>query len=160
MLAIRVTVFPDVGGFPPASFDHLRHLEVHLPGLDPGWAHTLIDAQVAAGGGSADLTLHSQPRVGVALDRGLRIVTWQPAAHIRALAEDGTELAVTKLDAPLQVGQRVEVAGERHRVVEESWPGRHPRTGVCHEGLDYQHVTLVLDPEPLHHPTADQEATQ
>lgn len=160
----RVTVFPDIpvqpnggGGFPPEAFQDLIGLEIHMPGLDKSWVHTLTAATVAEDRNSAELTCHSTPMAAKSLDRALRIVTWQPAAHVRAHDRDGTEVAVTKLDAPLQRGELVEVAGEVHRVVDTAWPHRHPETGVCHEGIDYQHVTLVPDPQPVHLPTPARE---
>ena len=139
----RVTVFPDIpvqpnggGGFPPEAFGDLIGLEIHMPGLDKAWVHTLTAAQVADDRDSAELTCHSTPIAPKSLDRALRVVTWQPAAHVRASDRDGTELAVTKLDAPLQRGELVEVGGEAHRVVDTAWPHRHPETGVCHQGID------------------------
>lgn len=163
MLTVRVTVIPEIppehgGGFRPGSFDHLLHLEVHQPGLDPSWEHTLVDAHIVPGGATADLTLHSQPRPGLSLDRNLRIVTWQPAAHIRAHDVDGNVVAETKLDAPLQPGQLVEVAGKPHRVApaedHELWPHRHPDTGICRGDLDVQHVTLTPEKPMAITPTA------
>jgi hypothetical protein len=160
MFETRVTVFPDVpvqpsgaGGFTPDSFTNMMHLEIEMPGLDRHWQHTLVAVTVAEDRNSAELTCHSTPKAPKSLDRGLRIVTWLPPAHIRAHDQDGTEVAVTKLDAPLPVGEFVEVGGVRHRVAAADWPHRNPDTGICHEGLDYQHVTLVPDPEPAHLPT-------
>lgn len=161
-LIIRVDVFPEVppqvgGGFQPGSFDHLMHLEIHQPGLDPTWEHTLVDATVAADGGSAQLTVHSQPRVGVSLDRTLRVVTWQPAAHVRAHDPTGQQVAYTKLDAPLRPGQVVELGGRPYRVApaehHELWPHRDPETGMCRGDIDYQHVTLHPEPPPDHTPS-------
>lgn len=155
----RVTVFPDIpaqphggGGFPVTSFADMVGREVTMPGLDPQWTHTVTSATVAQDRNSAELVFHSAPHAPKSLDRHLRIATWLPPAHIKAHDQDGTELAVTKLDAPLQVGEYVEVGGERHRVHEVTWPHRDPDSGTCHEGLDYQHVTLVADPEPDHLP--------
>ena len=161
-LHTRVTVYPDLpvqegserGGFATDSYRDLLGCEVTMPGLDPQWTHTVIGADVAPDRNSAELVFHSAPKAPKSLDRALRIVTWLPPAHIKAHDRDGTELAVTKLDAPLQLGQYVEVAGQRHRVAEVTWPHRDPDSGTCHEGLDYQHVTLVEDPEPAHEPTA------
>lgn len=166
---IRATVFPDIavaedgrGGFAPDSFGNLLHLEVELPGLDRAWHHTLVGVTVAPDRNSAELVIHSAPRAAKSLDRGLRLATWLPAAHVKAHDAEGTELAVTKLDAPLQLGEHVEVAGQRYRVVGphshgEMWPHRHPETGVCHEGLDYQHVTLEADPAPAAQPITARE---
>lgn len=161
---IRVTVYPDIpvqeegrGGFAPDSFTNLMHLEVDFPGLDRAWHHTLVGVSVAPDRNSAELVMHSAPRAPKSLDRGLRLSTWLPAAHVKAHDDSGTELATVKLDAPLQLGEHVEVAGKRYRVAGprehgEMWPHRHPETGVCHRGIDYQHVTLVADPEPAHEP--------
>ncbi len=150
---IRITAFPDVpvsddgrGGFAPDSFTDLMHLEVELPGLDRAWHHTLVGVAVAADRNSAELTVHSTPRAPKSLDRGLRLSTWLPAAHIKAHDENGTELVVAKLDAPLQVGEHAEM-----------WPHRHADSGSCHKGIDYQHVTLTSDPAPVHQPTAARE---
>lgn len=156
---IRVTALPSIpvqqdgrGGFPPDSFIHLLGREVEMPGLDKTWHHTVVAATVAADRDSAELTLHSAPRAPKSLDRGLRLATWLPAAHIKAHDPDGTELAVAKLDAPLQLGEHVEVAGERYRVASVDWPHRDPDSGTCHHGIDYQHVELHPDPEPAHLP--------
>jgi hypothetical protein len=157
----RVQVFPEVppeqgGGFTPSSFDHLMHLQVHQPGLDPTWEHTLVAAHVEPDRTSAELTLHSTPGPALSLDRHLRIVTWQPAAHVRGHDTDGNVIVETKLDAPLHPGQVVEVGGKPHRVApaedHELWPLRHPETGICRGDLDWQHVTLVPEPQPPHHP--------
>lgn len=166
---IRATVFPGVpvqedgrGGYAPDSFVNLLHLEVELPGLDRAWHHTLVGVTVAPDRNSAELVIHSTPRAPKSLDRGLRLSTWLPAAHVKAHDAEGAELAVTKLDAPLQLGEHVEVAGKRYRVAGpqdhgEMWPHRHPDSGSCHVGIDYQHVILHEDPEPAHQPTAAQE---
>lgn len=154
MLTVQVTVFPDVlpehgGGFRPGSFDHMLHLQIHQPGLDPGWEHTLVDALVADDGASANLTIHSQPHTGVTVDRVLRLVTWQPAAHVRAHDTDGNVIAEARLDAPLQPGQLVEFDGRRHRVApaehHELWPHRDTETGICRGERDWQHVVLIDD---------------
>jgi hypothetical protein len=146
------------GGFTPDSFADMRHREVAVPGLDPAWHHTLVGVTVAQDRNSAELVIHCAPRAPKSLDRGIRLVTWLPAAHVKAHDADGNELAVTKLDAPLQLGQHVEVAGVRYRVTGphthgEMWPHRDPDSGTCHQGIDYQHVTLNEDPEPPHLPT-------
>jgi hypothetical protein len=159
LLIIRTIVYPDVppqggGGYRPDTFDHLMHLRIACPGLDASWQHTLIDATVAADGASAELTLHSEPPPGVSLDRSIRVVTWQPAAHIKAHDTAGKLLATTKLDAPLQPGQLIELGGKPYRVADEpTWPGRHPVHGTCRADIDWQHVTLVADPQPPHEPT-------
>lgn len=155
---VQIKITPDVppehgGGFAPDSFHDLLHREITLPGLDPTWAHTLVAVVVAADRTSAEITVHSAPKVPKSLDRNLRLATWQPAAHVKAHDADGTELAVAKLDAPLQVGEHVEVAGQRHRVAAVDWPHRDPASGTCHVGLDYQHVTLAPDPALAHLPT-------
>jgi hypothetical protein len=153
----RVQVFPGIppdrgGGFTPRSFDHLMHLEVTYPGLDPAFAHTLVEADVLDGGSSAELTLHSSPRGMLALDRHLRVVTWQPAAHVRGHDPEGNVIVETKLDAPLHPGQVVEVGGKPHRVApaehHELWPHRDKATGVCRGAIDWQHVTLIPEDPP------------
>lgn len=152
---VRITLSPATadGRFRSDSFDHLLHQEVGVPGLDPTWAHTLVGA-ATTDGTAMELVIYSTPRAATSLDRGLRLATWQPPAHVKAHDEDGTELAVSKLNAPLAVGEPVEVNGTRYRVHEATWPHRDPDSGTCHEGLDYQHVTLVADPQPAHEPTA------
>lgn len=159
----RVTVYPDVtvqengaGGFLPNSFRDMMHLEIMLPGLDPAWHHTLVGVQVADDRNSAEVTLHSSPQEVTVLDGGLRVVTWLPAAHIKAYDPDGNELATTKTNAPLQVGQHVEVGSQRHRVAKVNWPHRDPDSGACHGLIDWQHATLTPDPEPAHLPVAAQ----
>lgn len=154
----RVTVFPDVGRFQPASFRELLQRRVELPGLDRVWEHTLTGVTVAPDGSSAELTVHSEPVHALSLDRGLRVVQGVPAAHVRVHDESGTVLAETRLAAPLQPGQQVELGGVVHHVVGmPSWPGRHPDTGVCAAGLDWQHVTVRPNPQPPHVPTASNE---
>jgi hypothetical protein len=160
-VTVRFIVTPEVppehgGGFAHDSFNDLLHREVTQPGLDPAWAHTLVAVAVADDRSHAEVTVHSAPRAPKSLDRNLRLATWQPAAHIKAHDEDGAELALAKLDAPLQVGEHVEVAGQRHRVAAVDWPHRDPDSGTCHVGLDYQHVTLAPDPAPAHLPTEAQ----
>lgn len=167
MFLTHIRSFPEIppengGGYRPDSFVHLMHTEVHMPGLDTTWQHTLVDAQVSPDGAHADLTLHSAPDTVVSLDRALRIVTWQPAAYVRAHDTDGTVIAETKLDAPLQPGQPVEVGGRAYRVApaadHELWPHRHPDTGICRGSIDWQHVTLVPEPQAAHHPQAKDQA--
>ncbi|MGH7743341.1 MAG: hypothetical protein ACREQ5_00765 [Candidatus Dormibacteria bacterium] len=157
MLTNQHRVFPDVGGFPPGSFDHLLQRRVDMPGLDPGWEHTLIGAVVEPDGSSAVLTIHSEPRQVLSLDRSLRIVSWQPPAHVRAHTPDGEVLCETRLDAPLSPGQLVEMGGVTYRVAagepHELWPHRDRVTGVCRDTVDWQHVVLIPDPQPAHHPT-------
>lgn len=158
----RTVVFPDVsplpegggGGFQPGSFQHLMHLRIQLPGLDPAWEHTLVNAVVAPDGASAELTVQTSAPPHVSLDRSLRIVTWQPAAHVKAHDAEGNELAAVRLDAPLHAGQHVELGGVRYRVAPDpSWPHRDPDSGMCTDSLDWQHVTLIPDPLPAALPT-------
>jgi hypothetical protein len=164
----HATVFPDVppqanggGGFPPHSFDHLLHLQVQLPSLDPTWEHTLVEAVIAPDRASAELTLHSEPVAPLSLDQSVRIVTWQPAAYVKAHDSDGKEIASTKLDAPLQPGQLVEVGGNTFRVapteLKAMWPGRDSETGICKGDIDWQHVTLIPEPQEPHEPKAKRE---
>jgi hypothetical protein len=155
----RVEVYPDIppesgGGFASTSFADLLHREIHLPGMDPAWHHTLIDVAVAGDRSSAELTIHSQPRVAMSLDRNLRVTSWQPAAYVRAHDQDGNVLAEVKLSAPLRMGQTVEVRGDIYTVQGHEWPGRDPETGCCAGDIDWQHVTLKPDPQPAHVPVA------
>lgn len=154
----RVTVRPDVGRFQPTSFRELLQRRIELPGLDRVWNHTLVDVQVAPDGSSAELTVHSEPVHALSLDRGLRVVQGVPAAHVRVHDEAGQVLAETRLAAPLQPGQEVELGGVAHRVVGiPTWPGRHPDTGHCAGDLDWQHVTVRSSPRPVVAPTAVDE---
>lgn len=152
----KLVVRPDVGTFPPGSFDHMLHLQVHMPGLEPAWDHTLVDAQIASDGSHALLTIHSAPQQVMSLDRSLRIVTWQPAAYVRAHNKKGEVLCETRLDAPLQPGQIVELGGRTWRVApaehHQLWPHRDRDTGVCRGDIDWQHVTLVEETPPPHLP--------
>lgn len=151
----RVQVFPDIpNGFTPTSLADLLHREIHLPGLDPAWTHTLVDVAVATDGGSAELTVHSQPRAPLSLDHHLRVTSWQPAAHIRAHDQDGNQLAEVKLDAPLRKGQLVELGGTTYKVMDHSWPGRDPVSGCCTGTIDWQHAVLRPQPQPAHVPVA------
>jgi len=170
VLVIQTRVFPEIppqpnggGGFTPTSFDHLLHHDVHLPGLDTAWNHTLVDAHIAPDRASALLTVHSTPQVVTSLDRSLRIVTWQPAAYVRAHNQDGDVLAEVRQDAPLQPGQLVELGDTTYRVApaehHEMWPHRHPDTGVCRGDIDWQHVTRLPEQPPAHLPRLPQEAT-
>jgi len=154
LLVNRTTVFPDVGGFKADSFDHLIGLEITCPGLDARWRHLVINAVVAPDGASAELTVHSYPPAGISLDRGIRVVTWLPPAHVKAHDPEGNELAAVRLDAPLQPGQAVELGGKHYRVRgEPTWPHRHPVAGTCRGAIDWQHVVLIEDPQPPHLPT-------
>ena len=152
----HLQVFPDVGAFRPDSFEHLLHKLVTMPSLDPAWHHTVIDAQVPPGGSHAVLTVHSEPKAVLSLDRSLRIVGWEPPAHIRAHDRDGTVLAEARALAPLQPGQLVELGGDTWRVApaedHELWPHRDPDSGVCRGDIDWQHVTLTPEPQPPHLP--------
>jgi hypothetical protein len=163
MLVIRTTVRPDVlphpggGGFTPTSFDHLMGHDVHVPGLDNiGWSHTLIDARVTDDGSSAELTYHCTPKGVGPLDHGVRVVSWQPPAYVRAHDTDGGVLAEVRRDAPLQVGEQVELGGVFYRVApaehHHMWPHRDPATGVCKGTIDWQHVTLTPEDRPAHLP--------
>lgn len=163
----RVTVYPDIpprldggGGFLPTSFSELLpadgvHVHVVMPGLDPTWRHVVVAAEIAADRASAKLTMHSEPVTPLRLDRNLRIAYGHPAARVRAHDQDGEVVAEAELDAPLQPGQHVLLAGERYQVAhtphEDMWPHRDPVTGAA-EGIDWQHVTLCSDPEPAHYP--------
>lgn len=169
MLVIQTRVFPEIppqphggGGFTPTSFDHLLHHDVALPGLDTTWTHTLVDAHVAEDRASALLTVHSRPRAVTSLDRSLRIVTWQPAAYVRAHDQAGDVLTEVRQDAPLQPGQVVELGAKTYRVApakdHELWPHRHPDTGVCRGDIDWQHVTLVPEDPPAHLPRLTRDA--
>lgn len=143
----RVTVAPDIeGGFQPGTFADLLQTHVHLPGLDPAWTHTLVGVDVAADGNSAELTVLSAPIAPMSLDRSMRLVNGCPPANVRALDEAGTVLAEATHAAPMQVGQVVDIAGTHWRVTAEEWPGRHPETGVCEGGLDWQHITVTAAP--------------
>lgn len=164
MFVIKLITFPEIppqangaGGFRPDSFEHMLGMVIDCPGLDARWRHQLIDYTVAADRASAELVVHSTPPEGVSLDRSLRIVTWLPAAHVKAHDAKGTELAAVRLDAPLQAGQLVELGGKHYRVAEQpTWPHRHPVSGTCRGDIDWQHVTLVEDPQPAHLPTPAQ----
>ncbi|MGH3828241.1 MAG: hypothetical protein ACRDQX_13890 [Pseudonocardiaceae bacterium] len=147
-------VHPDKGGgYQPDSFTDLLHHEIHLPGLDKSWTHTLIDVTIAADRASAQLTVHSTPHTAVNLDRGLSVVTWQPKAHIRAHGDTGAVLTETTLDAPLHAGQLVTVGGVHYRVAPEiTYPHRGEGGCTARGDLDWQHVTLQPDPQPPHQP--------
>ncbi len=150
----RITVYPDVpGGFTPTSFADLVQHEVHLPGLDTSWTHTLIGVSVALDGSSADLTVSSEPIAALSLDQHLRI-TGAPAARVRVVDGAGMVLAENSFSAPLQDGQEVEVAGEMYTVTSSSWPGRDPVTGICEGDLDWQVAVVVATPRPAAVPVA------
>lgn len=150
----RITVYPDVpGGFGPGSFTDLVQHEVDLPGLDSTWTHTLIAVSVAGDGGSADLTVVSEPSAAMSLTHHLRVVG-TPAAHVRVVDTSGATLVETATAAPLYEGQTVAV-GDRHFLVQSvGWPGRHPETGACAGDLDWQHVTVTEQPRPAVAPSA------
>jgi hypothetical protein len=158
LLTITVTTAPEVpGSLRPDAFEHLLHLAIDCPALDAAWTHTLIDYQVALDGNSARLTVHSAPPRGVSLTHGIRLVSWVPAAHVKAHAPDGTELAAVRLNAPLQPGQPIEIGDKAYLVSgEPTWPHRDPETGVCRGDIDWQHVTVTEAVAPLRAPTARQ----
>ncbi len=155
MFRARITVFPDVpGGFSPDSFADLVQREIHLPGLDQAWTHTLVDVTVAADRGSAELTVHSEPLIALSLDRHVRVEQGVPAARVRVHDQAGTVLAEAALAAPLRHGQEIVVNGVHHTVQSHEWPGRHPETGVCVGELDWQHVVVAAQPRPTVEPVA------
>ena len=98
----------------------------------------------------------------MSLDRSLRIVSWTPAAHIRAHDKHGTVLCETRMDAPLQPGQVVELDGRTWRVAnatdDQLWPHRNEH-GVCRGDIDWQHVTLLPEDTPAHLPRLRREGT-
>lgn len=153
----RVTVFPEVGGFRPDSFGDLLQRHVEMPGLDPGFYHLLIGATVADDLGSAELVIHSEPMEPLRLDRALRVRHDLPSARVKAHDTDGNLLVDGAYDRPLQVGEPVLFAGEHYRVAmsdpADMWPHRHPESGACHGQIDWQHVTLVPDPQADPHPS-------
>lgn len=160
MFVVTPEVHPDNGGgYQAGSFRELLHHEITMPNLDKGWAHTLIDVEVAPDRASARLTIHSTPDPAVNLDHGFSVVTWQPKAHVRAHDQGGNVLAEVKLDAPLHAGQPVVAGGDHYRVAADiTYPNRDPASGACPRGaLDWQHVTLHPDPPAPHQPTAAQE---
>jgi hypothetical protein len=145
---IKVVLTPDVpGGFRPDTFTHLLQRQVHVPGLDRGYLHTLIAAAVAEDGDSAELTIHSQAYAAKSLDRGIRFLNGTPPAHVRVFHHEATgegeHLAEVQLPAPLRQGQRVELGGQEFVVQRHSWPGRCPERGVCEGDVDWQHAHLV-----------------
>ncbi|MEK6443654.1 hypothetical protein [Pseudonocardia sp. T1-2H] len=140
------------GGFAPGSFEALLQTVVHIPGLDPTWTHTLIDAVVAEDGGSAEFTVHSAPNVALSLDASLRVVTSTPAAWVRAVDEAGTVLAESSYAAPLRETQEVEIAGQHYTVTATSYPGRNPETGACAGDIDWQVAVVAPRPRAVSQP--------
>jgi hypothetical protein len=154
----RITVYPDVeGGFTPAAFVDLLQHHIALPGLDPAWAHTLIDVQVAGDGGSAELTVHSQRPDAPSLDRSLRVLTGTPPARVRAITSDGEVLAESTYPAPLYQGQEVEIGGQHYLVESVDHPDRDPVSGCVVGGLDWQVAVVRLEARPAVVPGPDPE---
>ena len=162
----RITVYPDIavqpngsGGFQPDSFAELLQREIHLPGLDPRYTHTLVDVVVAADRDSAELKVQSQPPATLSLDRSLRVVSGTPTAWVRVVDQVGTTLAEGQFPAPLRPSQRVAVGDDQYLVQAVSWPGRDPQTGVCTGGIDWQVATVLAQPRPATIPVAAAAAT-
>jgi hypothetical protein len=150
---LRLLVKSDTpAGFAPGSFEALLQTVVHIPGLDPTWTHTLIDAVVAEDGDSAEFTVHSAPNVALSLDASLRVVTSTPAAWVRAVDEAGTVLAESSYPAPLREAQEVEIAGQHYLVNATSYPGRDPISGVCAGDIDWQVAVVIPVPRTPSHP--------
>lgn len=152
------------GQFRPDSFDHLMQMQVHAPGLDSGFRHTLIDAQVEPGGAAATLTLHTEPVARTRQLRGaFRVVAGTPTARVVCVNHEdpSQELLRVQLDAPLQAGQRVALGEQEYMVTGADNPGRNPETGVCSGDIDWQRVFLApvapisdipqLNAVPIHH---------
>jgi hypothetical protein len=141
-LEIKVVITPDIpGGFRPDTFHHLLQLRIMLPGLDTRYIHTLIGAQVAGDGDSAELTVHSEAIAPTNLTEGLRFLNGTPMARVRVLDPDGVSLlAETQLNAPLREGQRIAIGDDEYQVMTTDWPGRDRATGVCHGDVDWQHA--------------------
>lgn len=160
MFQARITVYPDVpaqpdgrGGFTPSSFADLLQHEIHLPGLDPAWTHTLVAVAVAEDRSSAELAVVSEPLTALSLDRNVRIVNGTPAAHVRVVTVGGVVLAESTYPAPLYISQEVEIGGTHYLVQSVDWPGRHPELGVCEGDIDWQHAVVVEQPRPAPLPT-------
>lgn len=140
---LRVTALPDAGGFTAGSFDHVLQQEIELPPLNPAFRHTLIAADVAADGSSAELVVRSDPPERVSIDGGLRIVDATPPAWVRVVDRDGNVLVEGAQPAPLSEGQDVAVGDKHYRVTAVSWPGRDPITGVCSGDVDWQVAEVI-----------------
>lgn len=154
-LLARITIFPpQPGAFRPSTFQELVQHRIDMPGLDSRYQHTLLAAEVADDGNSAELLVHSEPVAALSLDRHMRPVYGTPETRIRALDEAGQELAAGTFAAPLQLGQEVKVGEDHYHVAGVDWPYRNEH-GVCIGELDWQYVTLQPSPQPLMQPTLD-----
>lgn len=145
---LRVTAIPDAGGFRPDTFDHVLQREIELPPLNPTYRHTLIAAEVADDGTSAQLVVRSDPPEATSLDGGLRLIDGTPPAWVRVVDDAGTVLVEGAYPAPLRAGQDVAVGADHFTVADVSWPGRNPDTGVCSGDVDWQVAKVTPAGQP------------
>jgi hypothetical protein len=163
MFLCRLTVYPEIpaqptggGGFLPTSFGEWLQSRVQCPGLDPAFWHVLVAVTVAADRNSAELTIHSEPKAPLYLDRHLRPVTGTPEARVRVLDETGIELFAGCHHAPLQPGQQVRIGADDYQVLTVDWPHRN-EYGMCVGELDWQHATVTPVPQVPMVPSLDPE---
>jgi hypothetical protein len=128
------------GGFQPSSFSEWIGHEVVVTSLDPGLRHVLRAVETTEDGAISTLTIQTYSDSDVNLSANLSIRPDTPKAQVRAHTEDGEHLVTSHLDAPLQLGQTVDISGAFYVVRDASWPYRDPEHPESTE--DYQHVTL------------------
>lgn len=136
-------------GFNEAAWIGMPGRLVHVPGLDPGFEHTLRAVDIAADRKTVTLSIETARPALLDLARHLSTIG-SPKAMVRAVNPAGETLAEGAYDAPLQLGQQVWINGVTHTVTGEDYPNRHPVHGTVADGPDWQVATV--EPVPLPEP--------
>lgn len=124
--------------------------QVHVPGLDPSFVHTVRDITVSEDRASTMLTVDTVRPPTLDLIQHLSVLgDGRAKAAVRAVhAETGAVLAEGRYDAPLQQGQDVWIGGAPYTVSSVEFPHRHPEYGTApRDQVDWQVATVA--PQPI-----------
>lgn len=137
-------------GFDPDSegWTQLIGCAVHVPGLDAEHPHVLRTVDISGDRKTVTFTVDTERPAHTELIRHLSVID-TPKAHVRGVHHESGEILIEgRYDAPLQVGQRVYVAGDPHVVVgEPEYPNRDEQ-GIAGALPDVQVVQLMPVEEP------------
>lgn len=145
MIEHTVRLIGSPGTFQPTSHSEwIGHL-VDVTGLDPSMHHVLRAVENSADGTSSTLTVSTYSDAGPDLDAVVSVRVGTPLASVQAFV-NGTKIATAQLEAPLQIGQPVRVAGQMYTVQAVSYPARQPDGTTI--GDDYQRADLTAAAAP------------
>lgn len=130
------------GQFQPTSFTEHIGRRVEVTGLDPALHHVLVAVENTEDGTVSTLTIQTHNDAEHAPDLAANLsVRWDtPTAEVRAYVGD-EQVAIARMEAPLQPGQTVRLGEQLFNVAEVSHPSRLDDGTTT--GADYQRADLM-----------------